>query len=169
MVNHKKTKRKGGRKHSSGSTSYSKLSPTSQLLYHRLGTAKYRGQPHDDPTADGAPQPVHSGEGSTTSSLTVSRGDKSSRQGTRCGAGRPPLDPDAGPMSPGALAARKRRLGHEKYKRKKISLIRRKANLMRLDRQGCGDGDNVSRESIGEHVEELEDEEELEEEENEEV
>ena len=72
-------------------------------------------------------------------------------------------------MSPGALAARKRRLGHEKYKRKKISLIRRKANLMRLDRHGCGDGDNGSRENIGEHVEELEDKEDFEEEENEEV
>ena len=70
-------------------------------------------------------------------------------------------------MSPGALAARKRRLGHKKYKRK-ISLIRRKANLMRLDRHGCGDGDNGSRENIGEHVEELEEEEneEVEEEEN---
>ena len=33
---------------------------------------------------------------------------------------------------------------------------------MRLDRQGCGDGDNVSRESMGELVEEI-DEQELEE------
>ena len=122
MVNHKKTKRKGGRKLSSGSISYSKLSPTSQLLYHRLGAAKSRGHPHDDPTgaADGANQPAHSGEGSAT----VSRRDRSSpRQQTRYGAGRPRLDPDAEPMSPGAIYTRTRRLGHEQYKRK-ISLIR---------------------------------------------
>ena len=98
MVNQKKSKRKGGRKLSSGSISYSKLSPTSQLMYHRLGAAKSRGHPHDDPTgaADGANQPAHSGEGSAT----VSRRYRSSPcQQTRCGAGRPPLDPDAGPMS----------------------------------------------------------------------
>ena len=168
MVNHKKSKRKGGRKLSSGSISYSKLSPTSQLMYHRLGAAKSRGHPHDDPTeaAVGANQPAHSGEGSATSSATVSRRDRSSPcQQTRCGAGKPRLDPDAGPMSPGALATRPRRLGHEQYKRKKISLIRRKANLMRLDRQGCRD--NVSRETMGELVEEI-DEQELEEEEDDE-
>ena len=69
--------------------------------------------------------------------------------------GRPSLDPVA-PMSPNTLAGRRRKLGRESYKRKKLSNVRRNAVLMRLDRREGGDAaddvDDSSEEDADGHV-----------------
>ena len=92
----KKTKGKGGRKISSG---YSLFSPKSRIFYHHVATARSRGQEVSTVTKR------------TSGSHTVSVPEQEP-QGL---GGRPPLNPEAGPMSPASLGARKRELGKVNY------------------------------------------------------
>ena len=125
--------KKRGRKISAGSTPpYSLLSPKSRLFYHNCARAKNRGQ--EPPT----PQSTSRGQSaSVPGQIQQQERQAHAEQGQR---GRPPLNLEAGPMSPGSLGARRKELGKINLIKKKISDARHQAFLMRADRQGGGGG-----------------------------
>ena len=128
MVRPKKVrggKRQGGRNW----TGYSLLSQSKRKEYHHIGVAKFRGQNLTDLTFP-APELPHSPPSPPVEGSPVSRR----------GPGRPALNPEAGPMSPHSLGARRRELGRVVYKRRRISDKRREACSKRADRHGGGDG-----------------------------
>lgn len=91
----KVNKKAAGRKLSTG---YSLKSPRSRIQYHILANIKNSGK---------QPSPSSSRSSEDVPQVHVQLG-------------RPPLDSEAGPMSPGSLDARRRFLGRISYKKKRI-------------------------------------------------
>ena len=118
----KKEKRGGGRHSTPGG--YSSKTKEEQKLYKRDIMRKSRGFIHKDESQNKKePSRLARHDG------VFSRDCPPSSTNARIG--RPPLDPDSGAMDAEALMERRRALGRQGYKEKKISILRREAVMKR--------------------------------------
>ena len=107
-------KRKVGRKKTNDPTSYSLKSPNSLRFYNLLAKRKSRDQVAQcQPSPPAISSPVATGPGTSCSPSQPGSDSTVSRRSPKKGPGRPPLDPEVGPMSPDTLGDRKRKLREE--------------------------------------------------------
>ena len=123
---------------------YSKLSREEKLLYHRQKARESKGYL---PATLPPPPPAPSTHGTTTSETAPAIASEKERRG------RPPLNSEDGAMDETALKERKKLLGRLKYKRDKISKLRKKALMQRIDRQDEAEsGDETSDDEVDDHA-----------------
>ena len=148
----KKVKHGGGRPSVPGG--YSIKTKEELKVYHRDKTRKSRGVlTKDESQKKKAPSRLARHEGVFSRDCPVTS--------TNVQKGRPPLDPDEGAMDAEALMERRRTLGRQSYKEKRISSVRREAVMKRRDTEAAqgqpvvgtaGDHDDENSEAGGEYI-----------------